>query len=104
MSKIVALRARAKNEFAEREGVNLTYWPFIAGAAIDALALPTSTPATTRTPARSPGYDTENLGFAVDTEQGLLSPVVHNAGDLSWPVGAGHQRSRNRALRQSQAR
>ena len=27
--------------------------------------------------------DTENLGFAVDTDQGLLSPVIHNAGDLS---------------------
>jgi len=37
MTKIVALRARAKNEFAEREGVNLTYLPFIARAAIDAL-------------------------------------------------------------------
>ncbi|HTY27477.1 MAG TPA: 2-oxo acid dehydrogenase subunit E2, partial [Mycobacterium sp.] len=37
MSKIVALRARAKNEFAEREGVNLTYLPFIARAVIDAL-------------------------------------------------------------------
>ncbi|EUA28028.1 2-oxoacid dehydrogenases acyltransferase family protein [Mycobacterium xenopi 3993] len=28
-------------------------------------------------------YDAEHLGFAVDTEQGLLSPVIHNAGDLS---------------------
>ena len=28
-------------------------------------------------------YDAEHLGFAVDTDQGLLSPVIHNAGDLS---------------------
>lgn len=37
MTRIVGLRARAKKEFAEREGVNLTYLPFIARAAIDAL-------------------------------------------------------------------
>ncbi|WP_109413675.1 biotin/lipoyl-containing protein, partial [Mycolicibacter heraklionensis] len=37
MTKIVALRARAKADFAEREGVNLTYLPFIARAVIDAL-------------------------------------------------------------------
>ena len=30
MTKIVGLRARAKSSFAEREGVNLTYLPFIA--------------------------------------------------------------------------
>ena len=30
MTKIVGLRARAKTAFAEREGVNLTYLPFIA--------------------------------------------------------------------------
>ena len=28
-------------------------------------------------------HDTENLGIAVDTERGLLVPVIHDAGDLS---------------------
>src|SRR6202034_253437 len=37
MTKIVGLRARSKTAFAEREGVNLTYLPFIAKAVIDAL-------------------------------------------------------------------
>jgi 2-oxoglutarate dehydrogenase E2 component (dihydrolipoamide succinyltransferase) len=84
MTKIVALRARAKKEFAEREGVNLTYLPFIARAAIDALkAHPNVNASYNEETGEITYYDAEHLGFAVDTEQGLLSPVVHNAGDLS---------------------
>jgi 2-oxoglutarate dehydrogenase E2 component (dihydrolipoamide succinyltransferase) len=84
MTKIVALRARAKKDFAEREGVNLTYLPFIARAVIDALKThPNINASYNEDTAEITYYDTENLGFAVDTDQGLLSPVVHNAGDLS---------------------
>ncbi|WP_409437266.1 2-oxoglutarate dehydrogenase, E2 component, dihydrolipoamide succinyltransferase [Mycobacterium sp. SMC-14] len=84
MTKIVALRARAKAEFAEREGVNLTYLPFIARAVIDALkAHPNVNASYNEDAGEITYYDAEHLGFAVDTEQGLLSPVVHNAGDLS---------------------
>lgn len=84
MTKIVALRARAKNEFAEREGVNLTYLPFIARAAIDALkAHPNINASYNEDTKEITYYDAEHLGIAVDTDQGLLSPVIHNAGDLS---------------------
>jgi len=84
MTKIVSLRARAKKAFAEREGVNLTYLPFIARAAIDALkAHPNVNASYNEDSKEITYYDAEHLGFAVDTEQGLLSPVVHNAGDLS---------------------
>jgi pyruvate dehydrogenase E2 component (dihydrolipoamide acetyltransferase) len=84
MTKIVALRARAKKEFAEREGVNLTYLPFIARAVIDALkAHPNVNASYNEDTKEITYYDAEHLGFAVDTEQGLLSPVIHNAGDLS---------------------
>jgi len=84
MTKIVALRARAKKDFAEREGVNLTYLPFIARAVIDALkAHPNINASYNEDTGEITYYDAEHLGFAVDTEQGLLSPVVHNAGDLS---------------------
>jgi 2-oxoglutarate dehydrogenase E2 component (dihydrolipoamide succinyltransferase) len=84
MTKIVGLRARAKKEFAEREGVNLTYLPFIARAAIDALkAHPNINASYNEETGEITYYDAEHLGFAVDTEQGLLSPVIHNAGDLS---------------------
>ena len=84
MTKIVALRARAKNDFAEREGVNLTYLPFFARAAIDALKTHPNVNASYNEETKEiTYYDAEHLGFAVDTEQGLLSPVIHNAGDLS---------------------
>jgi pyruvate dehydrogenase E2 component (dihydrolipoamide acetyltransferase) len=84
MTKIVGLRARAKAAFAEREGVNLTYLPFIAKAAIDALKIHPNVNASYNEDTKEiTYYDAEHLGFAVDTEQGLLSPVIHNAGDLS---------------------
>jgi pyruvate dehydrogenase E2 component (dihydrolipoamide acetyltransferase) len=84
MTKIVALRAAAKAAFAEREGVNLTYLPFIARAVIDALKIHPNINASYNEDTKEiTYYDAEHLGFAVDTEQGLLSPVIHNAGDLS---------------------
>ena len=84
MTKIVALRARAKNKFAEREGVNLTYLPFIARAVIEALKIhPNVNASYNEETAEITYYGAEHLGIAVDTEQGLLSPVIHNAGDLS---------------------
>ena len=84
MTRIVGLRARAKAAFAEREGVNLTFLPFIARAAIDALKVHPNINASYNEDTKEiTYYDAEHLGFAVDTEQGLLSPVIHNAGDLS---------------------
>ena len=84
MTKIVTLRARAKAAFAEREGVNLTYLSFIARAVIDALKMHPNINASYNEETKEiTYYDAEHLGFAVDTEQGLLSPVIHNAGDLS---------------------
>jgi pyruvate dehydrogenase E2 component (dihydrolipoamide acetyltransferase) len=84
MTRIVALREKAKAAFAEREGVNLTFLPFIARAAIDALKIHPNINASYNEGTKEiTYYDAEHLGFAVDTEQGLLSPVIHNAGDLS---------------------
>jgi pyruvate dehydrogenase E2 component (dihydrolipoamide acetyltransferase) len=84
MTRIVALRQKAKAAFAEREGVNLTFLPFIARAAIDALKVHPNINASYNEGSKEiTYYDAEHLGFAVDTEQGLLSPVIHNAGNLS---------------------
>jgi pyruvate dehydrogenase E2 component (dihydrolipoamide acetyltransferase) len=84
MTRIVALRRKAKAAFAEREGVHLTFLPFFARAVIDALkAHPNVNASYSEDTKEITYYDAEHLGFAVDTEQGLLSPVVHNAGDLS---------------------
>jgi 2-oxoglutarate dehydrogenase E2 component (dihydrolipoamide succinyltransferase) len=83
-TKIVGLRARAKAAFAEREGANLTFLPFIARAVIDALKIhPNINASYNEETKQITYYDAEHLGFAVDTDQGLLSPVIHNAGDLS---------------------
>ena len=84
VTKIVALRAKAKAKFAEQEGVNLTFLPFFARAAIDALKThPTINASYNEDTKEITYYDAEHLGVAVDTDQGLLSPVIHNAGDLS---------------------
>jgi len=84
MTRIVALREKAKAAFAEREGVNLTFLPFIARAVIDALKIHPNVNASYNEDTKEiTYYDAEHLGFAVDTDQGLLSPVIHNAGDLS---------------------
>ena len=84
LTKIVSLRTKAKASFAEREGVNLTFLPFFAVAVVDALkAHPNVNASYNEDTKEITYYDAEHLGFAVDTDQGLLSPVVHNAGDLS---------------------
>ena len=84
VTNIARLRESAKNEFLAREGVKLTYLPFFAKAAIDTLKEHPKLNATIDTEAGEiTYYDRENLAFAVDTEKGLITPVVRDAGDLS---------------------
>ena len=84
VTNIARLRESAKGEFLAREGVKLTYLPFFAKAAIDALKQHPKLNANLNTEAGEVTYyDRENIAFAVDTERGLLTPVVKDAGDLS---------------------
>ncbi|MFC7751850.1 2-oxoglutarate dehydrogenase, E2 component, dihydrolipoamide succinyltransferase [Tsukamurella soli] len=84
MSRIVALRKQAKASFQANEGVNLTYLPFIAKAVVEALKLHPNVNASINEEAKEITYHgVVNLGIAVDTDQGLLSPVIKNADDLS---------------------
>ncbi|MGL6233733.1 MAG: 2-oxoglutarate dehydrogenase, E2 component, dihydrolipoamide succinyltransferase [Segniliparus sp.] len=84
VTKIAALRGKAKTGFQEREKVNLTFLPFFAKAVVEALKAHPNVNASFNEEAKEiTYYDAEHLGIAVDTEQGLLSPVIHNAGDLS---------------------
>ncbi|NLE79579.1 MAG: 2-oxoglutarate dehydrogenase, E2 component, dihydrolipoamide succinyltransferase [Rhodococcus sp.] len=84
VTKIAALRDQAKATFLEREGVKLTFLPFFAKAVVEALKSHPNINASYDEDAKQiTYYDAEHLGIAVDTEQGLLSPVIHNAGDLS---------------------
>lgn len=84
MTNVARLREAAKAGFLEREGAKLTYLPFFAKAAIDALKQHPKLNANIDTEAGEVTYfDRENIAFAVDTERGLLTPVVKDAGDLS---------------------
>jgi pyruvate dehydrogenase E2 component (dihydrolipoamide acetyltransferase) len=84
VTKIARLRQKAKADFEAREGVKLSFLPFFSKAAIEALKAHPSVNSSIDQQAGTVTYhDTENLGVAVDTERGLLVPVIHEAGDLS---------------------
>jgi pyruvate dehydrogenase E2 component (dihydrolipoamide acetyltransferase) len=84
LTAISQIRAKVKDDFKKRESATLSYLPFIAKAAIEALKIYPKVNATIDTEQRTITYpDTEHLGIAVDTEKGLLVPVIKDAGDLS---------------------
>jgi 2-oxoglutarate dehydrogenase E2 component (dihydrolipoamide succinyltransferase) len=84
LTRIARLRARAKADFEAREGVKLSYLPFLAKATVEALKTHPKLNASIDTEAgQITYYDAEHLGVAVDTERGLLVPVVKDAGDLN---------------------
>lgn len=82
VTKIARLRDRAKASFEAREGVKLSFLPFFAVAVCEALK---------QHPVLNSSVEgdqiiyhgAEHLGVAVDTERGLLVPVIANAGDLN---------------------
>ena len=82
LTRVARLRERAKREFESREGTKLSYLPFLAVAAVEALkahpALNSSVDGDEIT-----YHAEENLSIAVDTEKGLIVPVVKHAGDLN---------------------
>ena len=82
VTKIDRLRIAAKASFEAREGVKLTFLPFFAVAVCEALkqhpVLNSSVEGDQIT-----YHGAEHLGVAVDTERGLLVPVVKDAGDLN---------------------
>jgi len=82
VTKIARLRDRAKGEFERREGTKLSFLPFFALAAVEALkAYPTVNASIEGDEVTYHGA--EHLGVAVDTDKGLIVPVVKNAGDLN---------------------
>ena len=82
VTRIAKLRDRAKADFAAREGTKLSFLPFFALAAVEALkAHPTVNASVDGDQVTY--YGAEHLGVAVDTEKGLLVPVLKNAGDLN---------------------
>jgi 2-oxoglutarate dehydrogenase E2 component (dihydrolipoamide succinyltransferase) len=84
VTAIARLRNRAKADFEAREGVKLSFLPFFAQAAVEALKIHPKLNAVINTETSEITYhDAEHLGIAVDTERSLMVPVIHNAGDLN---------------------
>src|SRR5690242_19470894 len=84
ITRIARLRDQAKAEFLRREGVKLSFLPFFALASVEALRVHPNVNASIDLDAGTVTYhDAEHLGVAVDTERGLLVPVIRNAGDLN---------------------
>ncbi len=84
ITAIARLRDRAKADFEAREGVKLSFLPFFALAAVEALKVHPKLNASIEPDGTQVTYhDAEHLGIAVDTERGLMVPVIRNAGDLN---------------------
>ncbi|MGC4788798.1 2-oxoglutarate dehydrogenase, E2 component, dihydrolipoamide succinyltransferase [Micromonospora sp. DT178] len=84
VTKVAKLRARAKESFQQRHGVKLSFLPFFALAAVEALQAYPIVNASMDLDAGTITYPgSEHLGIAVDTERGLMVPVIHGAGDLN---------------------
>jgi pyruvate dehydrogenase E2 component (dihydrolipoamide acetyltransferase) len=84
VTAIARLRERAKAAFEAREGVKLSFLPFFALAAVEALKVHPKLNAVIDTASGQVTYhDAEHLGIAVDTDRGLMVPVIKNAGDLN---------------------
>ncbi len=82
VTKIDRLRKAAKANFEAREGVKLTYLPFFAVAVCEALKQHPVLNSIVEGD-QITYHAAEHLGIAVDTERGLLVPVVKDAGDLN---------------------
>ena len=82
VTKIDRLRKAAKDSFESREGVKLTYLPFFAVAVCEALKQHPVLNSIVEGD-QITYHNAEHLGIAVDTERGLLVPVVKDAGDLN---------------------
>ena len=84
MTAISKLRRAAKDEFKKREGASLSYLPFITKATIEALKAMPALNASADFEAGTVTYASqENIGIAVDTDRGLMVPVIQDAGDLN---------------------
>ncbi|MEU1406198.1 2-oxoglutarate dehydrogenase, E2 component, dihydrolipoamide succinyltransferase [Streptomyces sp. NPDC005728] len=84
VTRLMKLRAKAKDSFAAREGVKLSPMPFFVKAAAQALkAHPVINARINEAEGTITYFDAENIGIAVDSEKGLMTPVIKGAGDLN---------------------
>jgi 2-oxoglutarate dehydrogenase E2 component (dihydrolipoamide succinyltransferase) len=82
VTAIAQLRERTKNDFLAKTGNKLSFMPFFTLAAAEALR------AHPKINSSAEGdqivyHDGENISFAVDTDRGLLTPVIRDTASLS---------------------
>ena len=82
VTKIAHLRARVQPQFVAATGGKLNFMPFFALAAAEALRVHPKLNATIDGE-NIVYHGTENISFAVDTEKGLLTPVIRDASTLN---------------------
>jgi len=82
VTKIARLRDQAKSNFEAREGVKLSFLPFFTVAVCEALKQHPVVNSSVEGD-QITYHSAEHLGIAVDTERGLLVPVIRDAGDLN---------------------
>ncbi|WP_435240990.1 2-oxoglutarate dehydrogenase, E2 component, dihydrolipoamide succinyltransferase [Streptomyces cucumeris] len=84
VTRLMKLRTQAKDSFAAREGVKLSPMPFFVKAAAQALkAHPVINARINEDEGTITYFDSENVGIAVDSEKGLMTPVIKGAGNLN---------------------
>ena len=84
VTAIARLRSKVRVDFEAREGVKLSFLPFFCKASVEALKQFPQVNASIDMAAGTVTYhDTENLGIAVETDRGLLVPVIRDAGELN---------------------
>lgn len=88
VTRVANFRAAKKQEFLDKTGSKLSFLPFFTLAAVEALqTYPVINSTVKDDEIHYP--DHENIAIAVDTERGLLTPVVKNAGGMSLAELAG---------------
>ncbi len=84
MTRIAKLRTTSKDTFLAQNGAKLTFLPFISKAVTEALKQHPKLNASFDEEKKEVTYhDAEHLAIAVDTEKGLLVPVIKDAGNLN---------------------
>ncbi|WP_048379418.1 2-oxoglutarate dehydrogenase, E2 component, dihydrolipoamide succinyltransferase [Corynebacterium renale] len=105
MTRISVLRKASKQAFQDKYGVNLTFLPFFVKAVVEALEAHPNVNASYNKDTKEITYHADvNLSIAVDTPQGLLTPVIHKAQEKTLPelaqaIADLAERSRNNKLK-----
>jgi pyruvate dehydrogenase E2 component (dihydrolipoamide acetyltransferase) len=82
VTKIAQLRQKVQSAFVAKSGSKLNFLPFFTLAAAEALRVHPKLNATIDGD-NIVYHGSENISFAVDTEKGLLTPVIRDAGSLN---------------------